>query len=311
MDKFVSDKIIKCPPYLTADEIKHFLHYLPKELGYLGHSFHCKSGEITSSPYLKDISKIISKFIIGGVIATNGVNLDQDVINTLKNMNIVEIGLSVTTLNPKFMKKYSIDTTDHLSKIELIKENNLNYHIGMLPLKSIIESNDFFETINTILDNHPDAKIRINPPSFVNNMDDDMINELKIDYDKIKLSTKEKYPNLWFIDELTREEQDSLSDIMTFVNEKIEQISDDVLILCPESTSNMIKDSIVVKSSLGIPKSASGHLLIDDYKFVIEKNYKETILLPRKSFDVNFDDLSLENINTLWQIKKVKRVYLI
>lgn len=315
-DKTLPLAILRKVPILRTKDIIHFLHYLPKKILYIGNTFHCKSGEITDSPNFSETIDILKYFSRQSpILLTNGRNIDEKLVSILKESKI-EVGISFPSLDEGMIKKWSnvTEKMDYIRKINLLRENNIRYHVGLIPLKSLVESRDIFRTIDLLLSNDPNCSIRINPPSGSRYMEDEVRNELTFDCTPLKKELLLKYPdNVWFTDEVDKESNIGMKDLINEAKSKLMKICANkkkYLLLCPDKTfdafhhfnPNNIKVEKVV-SSLGFTKPCAGVLLIEDYKNAIKNQTEkfDTVIIPKNSFGSNFDDFSLININKLWK----------
>jgi hypothetical protein len=316
LDRTYPSSILRRIPSLNANQILHFLHYLPYKLHYLGTSYHCQSGELSDSVFFNDILQKIKYFMaLPTWLTTIGRNLDTKMIKLLKELHL-SVALSVNSLNPMLRQKFINETklVDYMKIIKALKESSIDYEISIVPLYSFIEAGDIFKTINTLIRNDPNCMIRINPPSVSKYTHPDMAHELQDGYAifKRKLSSH-PHRNVWFPDEMDRQNKEFVpfKDKAADVSNKLLQYCQNgktYALLCPGTTIKQLQgissDSIQiygVPSSLGFRKPCSGILLIKDYintMHFLKKRF-DYIMLPRNSFDINFDDFSLHNINEL------------
>ncbi|MBU0460956.1 MAG: hypothetical protein KJ574_00055 [Nanoarchaeota archaeon] len=326
LDGFLPDTVMRRIPLLAPDEIMHFLHYLSKKITYVASSFHSKSGELLDSPYCLQILKLLKYFMAKpGLIITNGKNLSKEAIEIMKDLN-VDVGISVNTFNPELRARFTHDKGNipYIEKINLLRNKRISYHTSIVPFNTLIETGDIFDTIEMLLANDPRCIIRINPPSSSKYSEPEMIKELAIDYEKLKKELTNKYSdNMRFSDDADYERNALLKELLMKTKENLEKICSDgkkTLILCPESSFDQLKtlasDSITVRkvdSSLEFTKPSTGVLIVEDYRISINKEPEtfERIILPRNSFDVNFDDISLININELWKGLSNKNISLV
>ena len=327
-DRFIPHNILREIPFLNPAEILHFIHYLPKPIHYIGNSIHCRSGETTESPYFQDFMSLffsLSEYIF---FITNGRGLNPKSIEVFKNKGI-NISLTVVTLNPKWHKKLvgeDIPFIDYSSLTKMLRDNNIAYSVGLIPFKSLISSNDIFMTIDKFLENDPSCIIRMQRPSSCKYFSKEILDEFKFDFLRFKQNLKVRYrlqKNILFIDDHDEESINvkaelntisswPLENLLKIVKSKIEELcrgKGKYLVLCPERTFENLRELnsktikvVKVTSLLGYTSPCAGVLRVEDYLAAFNKQAGsfDGLIIPRKTFDINFDDFSLISVNQLW-----------
>ncbi|MDP2653401.1 MAG: radical SAM protein [Candidatus Omnitrophota bacterium] len=324
-DRYIPHHILRIMPFLTPAEIFHFLHYIPDHLSYVGNSYHCRSGEIAESPYFEEVMPLIIFFSKQIFWVTNGRGISRTVAEQLRGKDII-VAISVITLDGQREKCFAQNQSPEgvIETINLLRENKIEYNVGLIPLKSLVDSGDIFDTIDGLLENDPACSIRIQVPSSCRFFEDMVKDEVSVDYPQFKSDLMGRYPDvdIWFIDDLYkggRKEGDGprlLRSDLEGLKANLKRMFADgrkYLVLCPERTyddlcglnGENVKVSKVV-SLLGYTRPCTGVLRVDDYIDCIkrEKGFFDSIVLPKASFDVNFDDFSLINVNILWGLVK-------
>lgn len=329
-DRYIPNTILRVIPFITKEEVYHFLHYIPNPVEFLGSSYHCRSGEISESPHFHDFLPLILSFSTSLFWITNGSGLTGDTIGLLKSHNIV-ISLSAITFDTHWMKHVMNQNHDDnvINKIHLIRNNGISYQVNFVPLKCLIESGDIFKSFDKLFAIDPECLIRIQMPSSCKYFTKEMQKELHFDYNEFKNNIRKLYPNrkITFSDEYDAnsrlESPEFQAKSFSKIESNIKKICSNKkkhLLLCPERTYDFLKGlssvnikTIKVISSLGYTNPCAGVLRIEDYISAInkEKDTFDIIILPRSSFDVNLNDFSLSNVNNLWkETKNISRLLL-
>ena len=321
-DGLLPKEILRVVPFLTPSEVVHFLHFSPHLIDYISNTFHCKSGEISESPYFADIMRLFMDFSNYLFIVTNGSGIDQKMVNLLKNKNLT-VSISMITLNAKCQKQFMSDKKprDYMKTIKMLQKSNIAYNIGLIPFKSLITSQDIFSTIDQLLKNDPDCSIRIQIPSANVFMNEQMKNELDIDYPQFKKDIKARYPdkNIWYCEEtfpvkgeLMHLDIERLEALLNNLKNKMRKICASYkrsLVLCPDRTFQQMRNLssknikvVKVNSLLGYSSPCAGVLRVEDYLAVLSEQTGtfDCVIIPQNTFDVNFDDFSLIGVNRLW-----------
>lgn len=321
-DRFIPKNILRVVPFLTPEEVFHFLHYIPKLLHYFGNSYHCRSGEISESPYLNRVLSLAKRFSDEIYWITNGWRVDEEAMDQLRKANVI-VSLSVFTLSQKWKRYFAKnnESWNLFAVINMLRKNQIEYCIGIVPFKSLIDTGDIFKTIDMLFENDSNCKIRMQMPSSCKFFTSKIKDEFLFDYQKFKSDILKKYSqkSINFIDDLYCEtDKPDVETRLKHLRKQFKKICSKKgkhLILCPERTCNYFKtlatNHIKIKrisSSLGYTNPCAGALRIEDYiKGIKEENGEfDSIILPKNSFDVNFDDFSLININDFWAEAKKK-----
>jgi hypothetical protein len=328
LDKLYPDKIIRYIPSLKPEEVTHFLHYLEERIRNLGVGYHCKSGELIHSPDFLEIFKIIRYFFNDSVwLLTAGNTINQKMIDLFSNTNIT-ISLSVHTLNPAFRKNFLCENKpmDCIALINRLRQKNIKYNACIVPLKSLVENGDIFDTIEALIQNDPTCVIRISPLATARYMNEKLIKELTEGHGLFKKQIPQKFiKNIWFPEEYEIFNGNSLlaENVISNLHNSILRVCTNYKkyhLLSPEKTypsleklnSRCIKVT-KVRSGIGFTYSTSKILRVTDYISAIHHNpgkFDYTIV-PRKSFDMYLNDISMININKLWKYVHKKQCGLI
>jgi len=316
-DKYLPNHIIRKIPFLSKYEIIHFLHYLSLKISHIGTSFHCGSGEFFDHPNSFEILQYIPPFLKNGsFIFTNGINLNNKNLGLIKEKNL-KLGLSVNTIDDEIRKKIMGYLKD-IKLIDIIKEierHNIKYISWLIPMKSLIESGNFKRTVEYLVKKTKTQEIIVHKPGITNFLREDIKFDLNIDTklvkkEILKMDLLNKKINLEFdYDEKT------IFSIVNSVRILILSSNKKYLVLSPELTYNYFStlddtntSVIKVKSTIGFNRVPACLLTINDYNKSVDKFNEEydVIVLSRASFDVNFDDFTLKNINVLYnELKKL------
>jgi hypothetical protein len=320
LDNHLPENVFRKPPWLTPSEIQHFSRYLPRELWFIGSSYHCKSGEITFSPFFLEITKILTVLTTkNGMFITNGTNLTEPNFVALAKTNL-EIGISLISMDNNWRSKYLTGAKgdvyiDFATKILQLKKIIKNRHVSFVPLKSLIANNDIVNSIQSILAIDSECKIRIMPPSYHQGMDPEIISELSIspvEYLVFKNRLKKLFrEKVYFVDESVVLSLNIANQIVSNVKRYmlVSRIENKTLALIPESSFQLMNGlfqnanvkTALVKSAL-YNTACSGVLFLADYCRVIDALDDQDVsifILPRNTFDINFQDITLSNLNDL------------
>jgi len=320
LDKYLPNGVIRPAPTLTCYEVSHFLHYLPDFISMVGCTYHCKSGEFFESHHSMEIFRnFLQFFFVKGpnMMITNGKRLTKDKLDVIKESRIskrINIGISVNTFNEKIRKSLCLPDVNYKEKIAMLKESGLTYNVSLVPLKTTVESGDIFKTFHEIYNIDENCTIRMQFPEPNKFLESDIIEEMNFDYESLKRRIKSQFPDKQFIiiDELDQADPGLIKKVFSKIKEFCSG-NKKYLMLCPDRTypllSGMSSDSVIikhVKSSLGFTNTCSGLLLIRDYISAIDEKDYDFVLLPKNALTANFEDFSLDNINSLWDCVRKK-----
>lgn len=308
--------------FLTVEEIKHFVSAYSNKIGMIASGYHTNSGEFFLHPHAADILEYLAatdKLSVNAEIFSNGMDLTEDHIKIIKalglnfylSLNTIDIHIRKNMMGGSFLKNRNA-----LDALDVLEKHNVDYYVWIVPIRSNLVNGDLENTIK-YLENSNVKSIQIHRPGYTKLTPPRIVDELNIP-DKellnVILSIKEKYKieiNLVILSPGLKSKNIFQRLTFFFKNAK-DLILVKKLFCCAESAKNELPlvlsgmkmpdyDIQIVKSKVfGGNIDCTGLLLVEDYISAIEEYLENSqkekpaiIILPRGSFDIMMDDLSM------------------
>jgi MoaA/NifB/PqqE/SkfB family radical SAM enzyme len=315
--KTTPDNVLPYIPILKPEEIKHFLSYLAFPVATISVPFYSKPGEFFDHPKALEILNIIAPFCDKNTILfTNGNGLtDSKVLNILKKTNI-SICLSLHSIDANFRQKIMGSSKKIKIKelISLLIKNKINFEPLVIPLKKALRSGDLLRTMKYLVKNNisctyftKGSTTKWSLPAFKKDI-------LKLDLVADYLQKNKINKNFYKID--NDYDKNMIEYICSTISNIQQRSKSNILLLVPKNNTKYFKDlsnrNIKIKSVSSAYKFSdpvAGVLTIHDYIKVLQTpaNFK-TIIIPRASFNMNYEDIYLNNINAFSPYLKNKNL---
>jgi hypothetical protein len=313
------DLIIAYPKWLTFDEIKHFLTFVPeKTITAIGYGHHVSNGEFFAHPNAKEILQhlIDEKYTVRG-IDTNGHFVNEEHIKLLSLLMKHRWGRSSQIdylWSGIYLHLTNYEKTAHT--FELLEKYGLPYAVVIVPSLTDLNNGTTERWIRLLNENHNPIEIEISHPAYTKYAPPNVTKHLDFTWDegwKHIREWRKLYPRI----KIDSENQvnasaldQSLSDLIEWDNY---EPNSKVLFLVSESVEkvfeshvkkitpfNNYKIQMVKNTTFGGNIIVAGLLLVQDYIPVIEKvlseGYKpDVIILPKAGFF--FDELDLTGVS--------------
>ncbi len=313
------DLIIAYPKWLTFDEIKHFLTFVPeKTITAIGYGHHVSNGEFFAHPNAKEILQhlIDEKYTVRG-IDTNGHFVNEEHIKLLSLLMKHRWGRSSQIdylWSGIYLHLTNYEKTAHT--FELLEKYGLPYAVVIVPSLTDLNNGTTERWIRLLNENHNPIEIEISHPAYTKYAPPNVTKHLDFTWDegwKHIREWRKLYPRI----KIDSENQvnasaldQSLSDLIEWDNY---EPNSKVLFLVSESVEkvfeshvkkitpfNNYKIQMVKNTKFGGNIIVAGLLLVQDYIPVIEKvlseGYKpDVIILPKAGFF--FDELDLTGVS--------------
>lgn len=322
---------------LTLEEIKYFSNLYLKEVNGMGSAIHNNSGEFFLHPHALEILNLFAaanKIHNPIPLFTNGNELTEEIIKTCKKLGLY-LSVSLNSTNPEVRTEMmggcygrNKNAIDSISKLD---KYNVNYCIWIVPLRRNLENGDLEHTIRGLRESKAD-NILIHLPGYTKYTSSQMVKELIISQKELRQfasDMRQKYKVKISLEVPTAEEC-FINILLTLSNlfKKNKYLGKKKkLFLCAQSVENVFplvlqkmqiqKYAIrPVKSTVfGGSVECAGLLLVEDYikamADFLEKEGQERpdyVFLPRNSFDVNEEDLSMNSVMSIKDKYDVKLV---
>jgi len=306
--------------WLTMEEIKHFLTFVPdKRISVIGYGHHINNGEFFAHPKSLEILKYLldNDFIVRG-IDTNGHSLTENHI--------------------QFIEKFRTKVTDHRNlgiwqglylhltnyektkdTLELFTKYNIPY-VAVIVISTIDIKNGRTENWLELLQAHNPTEIEVVPPGYTKYTPEHISKHMEISWDDhwnyIK-NWRKKFPKIpieWEASKLYNGMAvDEITNSLRWLNKRRKKTDKKILFLVAESVEgifestvekeNLFKDYKVVTTkneTFGGSIKVSGLLQTSDYITALDKtisnDYRpDLIVLPKMSYF--FDDLDLRGVS--------------
>lgn len=323
--------------FLTLEEIKYFSNLYLKEVNGVGSGIHNNSGEFFLHPHALEILNLLAaanKIRNPIPLFTNGTELNEEIIKTCKKLGLY-LSVSLNSTNPEVRtdmmggcyerNKKAIDSIAKLDKYDV------NYCVWIVPLRSNLENGDLEQTIRDLRESKAD-NIFIHLPGYTKYTPSQMLKELIISQKELRQfvsDMRQKYKIKIFLEIPAIEECfiNILLKLSRLFKKKKYLNKKKKLFLCAQSVENVFPlvlqkmqiqkyEIRSVKSTVfGGSVECAGLLLVEDYIKAIadflEKEGHERpdyVFLPRNSFDVNKEDLSMNSVMSIKDKYNVKLV---
>ncbi len=228
--------------------------------------------------------------------------------------NGIKLVLSVNTLNDSIRRKIMGYKKDFkiVDKIRLLDKHNIKYECWFVPLKSLIESGDTEKSFDYLVNSTKTTKLAFSTSAPTKFIPKNMREELLVDKSVICRLLDEyngRIEKNICIKKRLNHKDSSLTWVVSTLRSLIKG-KRNYLVLSPKGSCDMIRSVLntpnvhvqPVSSFLGEHVSVAGVLTIRDYLSSLKKtdfDY-DCVIIPYNSFDVNFDDFTLFNVNELY-----------
>jgi len=325
--------VLKKIPFLSIEEIQHFMYYVPSNFRYIGVSDHTQAGELFFHPGYKQILRIIRPYADGCYwIATNGVNLNEEAIKEVKNLGI-PLALSITALKTADVKKicHFPKIPDYGELFRLFSKHGLDFKIFVVPLKKNIKDKTVEKFVEYVINKTGAMDVTFLPPSYnkytpakikreLKHDEKHLLNYLfglKLKYKKINWMGKRLVDYDVLQKEIRKELKSQLRLLKTVEGEKLilhtKNVSRHIGAAAKELNLKNVHLQEVAPITIGGNITCAGMLLIDDYEHAIQKALKkkirfDKIVLPSISFGRDLLDISLKSPACLYKKYKTPLV---
>ena len=326
------DVIIAYPQWLTMDEIKHFLTFVPnKVIHEVGYGHHISNGEFFAHPNATEILKyfIDENFTVRG-LDTNGHFVSEEQVQLMKILLENETGRGIgwddgqnkvdvdENINEGmwwglYLHLTNYEKTKHC--LDLLDKYNFPYAVVIVPSLVDLQNGTSEEWIRLLNENHNPTEIEIShpaytkyaPPNVAKHLDFtwdegwEYIRKWQKSYPRVKINSENRIsPDR--IDKSLNVLMDNYKDtnnlkMLFMISESVEKIFESHVkkIIPFEYKIQMVKNT-----TFGGNIIVAGLLLVQDYLPVIEQVLSDgytpdLIVLPKDSF--YFDDLDLTGVS--------------
>ncbi len=327
------DVIIAYTQWLTMDEIKHFLEFVPnKVIHEVGYGHHISNGEFFAHPNATEILKyfIDENFTVRG-LDTNGHFVTEEQIELMKILleNETGRGIGWDTGENKVDKVDNIqegmwwglylhltnyDKTKHC--LHLLDKHNFPYAVVIVPSLVDLKNGTSDEWIRLLNENHNPTEIEISHPAYTKYAPPNVAKHLDFTWEegwRYINKWQKKYPRV----KINSENRISPSRIDRSLEILVDHFKDydnpKMLFMISESVEKVFENHVekivpfdnykiqmVKNTTFGGNIIVAGLLLVQDYLPVIEKVLSDgylpdVIVLPKDSF--YFDELDLTGVS--------------
>ncbi len=306
--------------FLSIEEIKHFINLYLNKVKWIASGIHTNSGEFFLHPNAAEILNFLGtkKKLDGIGIFTNGMNLTIEHIKLIKKLNLF-LYLSLNSANVvsrmNIMDGSYLGNRNAINSLEILDRYSVEYSVWVVPFNSALNNGDLENSIK-YLKNYKCRNVKIHRPGYTKYTPLDIAKELAIS-DRVLLD---------FILNMRKRYKINITFEVLFGLEKIKIIFGAIrmlfnnkmyskkrkLFLCSygmkEIVISMLKTNRFDKYNIKVVKSnvfggnvdCAGLLLVEDFVLAIDEFLKqnkdkkpEVLILPRRSFDINLEDLSM------------------
>ncbi len=311
-DKAASKRLMRRIPHLTFDEIRHFLHYLPQRIVYLGSAVHTVSGELLNHPDAMRVVPLLDRFCRNGIyVFSNGLALTEEHCRMLAGSHL-QVALSLHMLDVplrKYWFRYDEDF-DVRKAVRNMDAFGLPYSIFLLPLRSTLASGEFLRTYQYAQRTRA-QRIVIARGGAAAWHPDHVKEDLDIDEDAVRslmgrCDTTGK--TVWMADGEIGKARKTIEEYLIEIDFMLEKTGRTV-ILCPQLSYERFKTLerddcrvLCVRSTEGITNPACGVTIVRDFLAALdaENGNFDTYILPIRCFDVSYYDLAMDDLDMLY-----------
>ena len=330
--------------WLTLDEIKHFLTFVPdKHIYEVGYGHHISNGEFFAHPHATEILKyfIEEDFVVKG-LDTNGHFVNEEQVKLMKILLERHTGRGIGWDSGKNVVDEKGEVMDgmwwglylHLTNyektkhcFELLDKHDVPYAVVIVPTLVDLENGKSEEWIRLLNEEHNPSQIEISHPAYTKYAPPNVVKHLDFTWDDgweyIKKWQK-KYPKVKIDSEnrITPGRIDkSLNDLLDRFKDVIENDNPKMLFLISESVKEVFethvkkiipfddyKIQMVKNTTFGGNIIVAGLLLVQDYIPIIES---KTLIsfLPKDSFFFDELDLTGVSVHTITEKFGIKVVW--
>lgn len=321
--------------FLSLEEIKHFIGLYLSRFQWIASAIHTNSGEFFLHPNAAEILNFLAtkKRLDEVILFTNGMNLTLEHIKLIKKLNLF-LCLSLNSANVEYRMKIMggsyIENIKAINSLEILDRYGLKYSVWIVPTISALNNGDLENSIK-YLKNYKCRTVKIHRPGYTKYTPLDIAKELTIP-DQVLLDFILTMRKRYKIN-ITFEVLFGLEKIKIFLGAIRMLFNNTIyskkrkLFLCSygmkEIAPLILKTNRYDKYSIKVVKSnvfggnvdCAGLLLVEDYVFAIDEFLRqnedkkpEVLILPRRSFDINLEDLSMVSPRILETKYKAKLV---
>ncbi len=317
--------------FLTFKQVTHFVdNYLhPTRRISIGSAIHLNSGEFFLHPRAADILRSLPPRPIN--VFTNGMRVTEDHVSALKERG-AQLSFSINDASlPNRLAIMGGRMASHEAAFDLLgllEKHELDYSLWLLPTRSSLDSGELEYSFKQL------APLRrhfcLHTPGFTKFATDHVVRELNIPIEELLelcVFVRGRYcvdvgienmPSLDAFEGHERYIAARLSESLEALRRSERVGSDeDCLFLCSEAVSKVFPGALAaagfgrapwssVKSTVfGGNVTVAGLLLIEDYLLAVRDHVAiggrppQQIVVPRVSFDVNDEDLSMRPLSDL------------
>tara|TARA_Y100001963_G_scaffold153367_1_gene240000 strand:+ start:842 stop:2089 length:1248 start_codon:yes stop_codon:yes gene_type:complete len=328
------DVIIAYPQWLTMDEIKHFLTFVPKRddgvtiIHDLGYGHHISNGEFFSHPQATEILKFFIKerCIIRG-LDSNGHFINEEQVKLLKILLSQHSGRGVKVneddslpeTHPEegfwwgiYLHLTNYEKTKHT--FELLDKYKIPYAVVIVISLNDLKNGKSEEWIRLLNENHNPVEIEISHPGYTKYAPPNVVKHLDFTWDdgwEYIRKWRKKFPRI-DINSENRISPDRIDKSLNVLMYKY-QNNPKVLFLISKAVEKVFENhvkkithyddyriKVVKNNTFGGNIIVAGLLLVQDYIPAIEQVLSEgyipdLIVLPKDSF--YFDELDLTGVS--------------
>ena len=322
--------------WLTLDEIKHFLTFVPdKHIYEVGYGHHISNGEFFAHPHATEILKyfIEEDFVVKG-LDTNGHFVNEEQVKLMKILLERHTGRGIGWDSGKNVVDEKGEVMDgmwwglylHLTNyektkhcFELLDKHDVPYAVVIVPTLVDLENGKSEEWIRLLNEEHNPSQIEISHPAYTKYAPPNVVKHLDFTWDDgweyIKKWQK-KYPKVKIDSEnrITPGRIDkSLNDLLDRFKDVIENDNPKMLFLISESVKEVFethvkkiipfddyKIQMVKNTTFGGNIIVAGLLLVQDYIPIIEQIISEGYipdLIVLPKDSFFFDELDLTGVS--------------
>jgi|TARA_B110000240_G_scaffold178035_1_gene207137 hypothetical protein len=322
--------------WLTLDEIKHFLTFVPdKHIYEVGYGHHISNGEFFAHPHATEILKyfIEEDFVVKG-LDTNGHFVNEEQVKLMKILLERHTGRGIGWDSGKNVVDEKGEVMDgmwwglylHLTNyektkhcFELLDKHDVPYAVVIVPTLVDLENGKSEEWIRLLNEEHTPSQIEISHPAYTKYAPPNVVKHLDFTWDDgweyIKKWQK-KYPKVKIDSEnrITPGRIDkSLNDLLDRFKDVIENDNPKMLFLISESVKEVFethvkkiipfddyKIQMVKNTTFGGNIIVAGLLLVQDYIPIIEQIISEGYipdLIVLPKDSFFFDELDLTGVS--------------
>ncbi|MBF0595088.1 MAG: radical SAM protein [Candidatus Omnitrophica bacterium] len=325
---------------LTWRETKHFIDEYLVKVGLnpdvepaMGSALHTNSGEFFLHPdaakilqYLKSKNKVQDK----QVIISNGMNITQEHVRLIKKLKLgIQMSLNCCDIEARraIMKGSYLQNKNAVEAVDLFEQHGISYEIAIVPYKKYLH-NGVLEDVFRCLKGHHVKSFVVHKPGHTRFTPDAIAEELKIDDQELLdfgAMVRQKYQQRVSIDGYLSVER-KMSEFFR-IRSALARMpfcwSQPKLFLCSQRAEQFIR--FVLKKAeiknyrfraveprvFGGSADCAGLLTVEDYRLSVQEYLKENpkpdyMILSKKSFDINHEDLKMVSAYKLQEMFNIK-----